>query len=247
MKNIIVKEWIVAIAVFVVLFGGIYLTIGSGHWTTSSEKEPSRLQTGEYSIADIRGSYTFAEIEEFFGVPAEMLFQALLLPEERRSDTFKIKDLHEDFFEPVVLDGTEIEVGTDLVKVVIALYTGLPHTSHETFHLPVSAVNLLVQEQKLQGEEKTYWETHTFELVLAEKAPAEESPLESTEEHEAVDIKGRTTMGELLQYGLTKEQFKEITGVEMPDNRSLGLKDFVAENGLEMGTMKTQIIETLQP
>jgi len=72
---------------------------------------------------------TFAEIEAFFGVPAEMLFQAFLVSEERRSDTFKIQDMHEDFFEPVVLNGTEIGVGTDLVRVITLLYTGLPYTS----------------------------------------------------------------------------------------------------------------------
>ena len=247
MKNIIVKEWMLAIAVFVILFGGIYLTIGTGHWSTTPERQPLRLQTGEYSLADIRGSYTFAEIEEFFGVPAEMLFQAFLVPDERRSNTFKIKDLHEDFFAPVILNGTEIEVGTDLVRVVISLYTGFPYTSDETFYLPVSTVNLLVQEQKLQGEEKTYWETRTFDLVLVGEArAAEESPVESPEAHDTIEIKGRTTMGELLQYGLTREQFKEITGVEMPENNALGLRDFVIENGLDTGILKTKILDVLQ-
>ena len=53
-------------------------------------------------------------------------------------------------------------------------------------------------------------------------------------------------MGELLQHGLTKEQFQEITGVEMPDNNALKLRDFVTENGLDMETVKTKIIEVLQ-
>ncbi len=248
MKNIVVKGWMVAVVTFVVLFGGIYLTIGTGHWSTTRKKGPVRLKTGEYSIADIRGSYTFAEIEKYFGVPADLLFQTFLVPEKRRSETFKIKTMHEDFFEPVVLNGTEIEVGTDIVRVMTSLYTGLPYTSDETFHLPVSAVNLLIQEQKLQGEEKTYWETHTFDLVLVGEAPVvEESPAESPEAHETVDIKGKTTMGELLKYGLTKEQFQEITGIEMPDNSTLKLRNFVTENGLEMETVKTKILEVLAP
>ena len=247
MKNIVIQGRVIAIVVFVILFGGIYLTIGTGHWSTTRKGEPLKLSTGEYSIADIRGSYTFAEIETFFGVPADLLFQAFLVPEERRSDTFKIQHMHEDFFEPVVLDGTEIEVGTDLVRVITSIYTELPYESEETTHLPLSAVNLLIQEQKLQAEEQTYWETHTFDLVLVGEAPpAEKPPLESTEEQETIDIKGKTTMGELLKYGLTKEQFQEITGMEMPENSSVGLRDFVTENGLEMDTIKTQIIETLQ-
>ena len=247
MKNIVIQGWMVAIVVFVILFGGIYLTIGTGHWSTSRAPEPQKLASGDYNIADIRGSYTFAEIEKFFGVPANLLFQAFMVPEERRSDTFKIKEMHEGFFEPVVLDGREIEVGTDLVRVITSIYTELPYESEETTHLPVSAVNLLIQEHKLQGEKKTYWETHTFDLVLVgEVPPAEKSPVESPEEQETIEIKGKTTMGELLKYGLTKEQFQEITGMEMPDNSSVGLRDFVTENGLEMDTIKTQIIEALQ-
>ena len=88
--------------------------------------------------------------------------------------------------------------------------------------------------------------TSSVALAQGEAPPAEKSPLESTEKQETIEIKGKTTMGELLTYGLTKEQFQEITGIEMPDNSGVGLRDFVTENGLEMGTIKTQIIEALQ-
>ena len=75
------------------------------------------------------------------------------------------------------------------------------------------------------------------------------TPTEPVEEEheETVEVKGGTTMGELLEYGLTREQFKEITGVEMPDNAALGLRDFVTENGLDMETVKTRILEVLVP
>ena len=150
----------------------------------------------------------------------------------------------EGLFAPGIIDGTEIEVGTDLVRVFTSLYTGLPYESDETTHLPSSAVEMLIQEKKLDAEQTSYWQTHVFELVPAGETPAE--PVE--EEHEeTVEIKGGTTMGELLEYGLTKEQFKEITGIEMPDNAALGLRDFVTENGLDMETVKTGILEVLAP
>jgi len=56
MKNIVIKGWMVALATFVVLFGGIYLTIGTGHWATTRKAEPVKLDTGEYNPGDIRGS-----------------------------------------------------------------------------------------------------------------------------------------------------------------------------------------------
>ncbi len=244
MKNIIVSGWMVAVTIFVVLFGGIYTTIGTGHWSTSRELEPIRFASGEYNPADIRGSYTFAEIERFFGIPMDILFDAFKIPEANRTNAFKIKDM-EHIFAPVVIDGSEIEVGTDLVRMFTSFYIGLPYKSSETTHLPKSLVKVLVDEQKLTGERKAYWENHTFELViLGEGSIIDESEHESSEN---VAIKGNTTIGELIQYGLTEKQFKEITGVDMPSNRSVTLKDFVAENGLNMGTIQIQIAETIQP
>ena len=274
MKTIVVKGWIVGIVILVTMFGGIYLTIGTGHWSTSRAPEPVKLETGEYSIADIRGSYPFADIEKFFGVPASLLFEAFMIPEDQRTDKFLIKDM-KGMFAPVEIAGQEIEVGTDLVRVFTSLYSGMPYTSEETTHLPESAVEGLIREQKLDETQTEYWKTHTFALYLAgETPPAEEtaqaeaspkpeeqtetpseaspqveeapSPQEQTETAPAIEIKGRTTIGELLEHGMTKEQFLELAGVEMPDDKAIKLKDFAEANELDMDTLKTKIIESLQ-
>ena len=54
-------------------------------------------------------------------------------------------------------------------------------------------------------------------------------------------------MGGLLDYGLTREQFKEITGLDMPDDKAIKFKDFTDEHGLDRESLKTEITETLQP
>lgn len=168
-----------------------------------------------------------------------------MVPEEQRQPTFQVKNL-EGSFAPVVIDGAEIGVGTDLVRVFTSLYSGIPYESAETTHLPESALKMLLQENKLGDEQKTYWEAHTFELMPAGEA-SEAELVEETYEEEEIAIKGRTTMGELLDYGLTKEQFKEITGVEMPGDRALGLRDFVTQSGLDMETVKTGLENILLP
>lgn len=251
-KNIVVQGWMVAVTVFVLLYGGIYLTIGTGHWTSERAAEPIKLESGEYDPADIRGSYAFAEVEEFFGVPVTLLFDAFKIPEERRTNQFLIKDM-EGLFEPVILEGEEIEVGTDLVRVFTSLYTDLPYQSDETTHLPEGLVNALIAENKLSEEQQAYWEAHTFPLISAGEAAAEETSTsaegeQAVEQSEAatVEIKGRTTMGELLDLGLTKEQFQEITGFEMP-GAAVKMKDFVDSNGLDMETLKTKMLELLAP
>lgn len=259
-KNIIIQGWMVAITVFVLLFGGIYVTIGTGHWATEREAEPIKLESGAYDPADIRGSYAFAEVEEFFGVPANLLFDAFGIPEEKRTDQFLIKDM-EGIFEPVILEGEEVEVGTDLVRVFTSLYTGLPYESTETTHLPEGLVKALIAENTLSEEQQFYWKAHTFPLVLAGETPAEETQTAASGEQAGeqpetisspaaetptVEIKGRTTMGELLLFGLTKEQFQDITGVEMPGS-AVKMKDFVDANGLDMETIKTRMLEVLAP
>ncbi len=52
-KTIVVQGWMVAVSVVVLLFGGIYLTIGTGHWATDRSAEPVKLQSGDYDPADI--------------------------------------------------------------------------------------------------------------------------------------------------------------------------------------------------
>lgn len=251
MKNIVIKGWMVGLLVLVVIFGGILLTIGTGHWKTTREGEPARLPTGDYDPGDIRGSYAFSEIEEFFQVPLDVLFQAFLIPEDQRKSTFQVKNM-EGLFAPVVIDGQDIEVGTDLLRVFTALYTGTPYTSTETTHLPVSAVNVLLAQKKLNAEQTTYWQAHTFELQPASAAPTTavgpktEKTL-TTQTTGTVEIKGKTTIGELRGYGLTPEQFKTITGKDMPDNNALGFRDFVTQNSLDMETVKAKILEVLTP
>ena len=45
---------------------------------------------------------------------------------------------------------------------------------------------------------------------------------------------------------MTEEQFLELTGIEMPDDTAMKLKDFAEAHGLEMETIRSQITDTLQ-
>lgn len=237
MKNLVIPGWMVAVVVFVVMFGGIFLTIGTGHWVTTREAEPVRLESGEYNPADIRGSYSVAEIEEFFGVPADAFFAAFLIPADAQSPGFQIKNM-EGMFAPVEIDGAEIEVGTDLVRHFTALYSGLPYDEPESEYMPRSAVQVLVEAGKLDDAQRAYREAHLFDLaLLAEGGVVEEHAEETDETEDAIEIKGRTTMGELVEYGVTKEQFKELTGVDMPASAT-GLRDFVTQHDLDMEIVK---------
>ena len=77
--------------------------------------------------------------------------------------------------------------------------------------------------------------------------PAREEPATPAEAPEttALDIKGSTSITAVLEAGLTAEQFTEITGLAVPEEASMRLKDFVDANGLDMETVRTKIVEML--
>lgn len=70
----------VAVIVVVSIFGTIGATALTGVWQTEGDRVPRLITDGEYEgsydPADIRGSYTFADIESAFAVPATKLAEA---------------------------------------------------------------------------------------------------------------------------------------------------------------------------
>ena len=61
---------IIAISVVVLIFGGVMISDALGFWQTTGSKVPQKIEsgkfTGEFDPWDIRGSYTFGNIEDNF-------------------------------------------------------------------------------------------------------------------------------------------------------------------------------------
>ena len=157
---------------------------------------------------------------------------------------FKQKDMKETF-KPVELEGEEYIVETDTVKVFTSLYLKIPYVSDETFYLPGKTVNYLIENDKLTGEEKEYWQGHTFKLEYLDSKylTALEFSKIVVEEDEGFKVTGRTTIQELLDGGITEEKLEEITGFKAPEDKSVLVRDFVIDKGLEFGEMKDKFAE----
>jgi hypothetical protein len=64
------------------------------------------------------------------------------------------------------------------------------------------------------------------------------APVESsTDEHV---VKGKTTFGELIEWGVPQEVMEPMIGAPMPDP-AVKVKDFATESGLHFETLKTQL------
>jgi len=225
-----------AVIVLVILFGGILFSSAMGWWLTESTKEAATFTGGEFAglpnPADIRGSYTFGDVEKNFDVPAATLAQAFSVTTDDPS-SFGVKDL-----ETIYAD-QEFEIGTASVRLFVALYTGLPYEIVDDLYLPKRAVEMLKSHVTLTPEQVTYLDAHAI-VLEGMSAPAPQ-----TEEHtetESTDriIKGKTTFQEVLDWGVSQETIEAILGGPMP-NPLTKVKDHCLEVGLNFEEVKPAI------
>ncbi len=235
-------------AIIIIIGGGILLASQLDLYNTNKSRSPLKTAEGVYDIADIRGSHTLEEIEKYYQVPASSIIESFGLNPESNPSVFQLKDLKE-IYKPVELEGKEYIVETDTVRVFVSLYLKKSYISDETFYLPERTVNYLIENNKLIGGKKDYWLTHTFKLEYPENnnLSASETPekIEEmvAEEIEEFKVTGQTIIQELLDAGVTEENFEEITGFKVPEDKSILLKDFAADKGIEFKEIKDKFIE----
>lgn len=243
-----------AVITVVLVFGGIFISMLLGIWRTESSKVPAAYAqgefAGEYNPADIRGSYTFDDIEKAFDIPVEILAEAFGLGAQENPGTIQAK-IFEEIFDEV--NGKEI--GTDSVRLFAALYTGRPYTAEETTALPLQAVDLLVREGRIDaGTAEEIREKHGVETAgdtagsvqsdpEAPEEPAPEEPAAGNtrdESDEDTAIKGKTTFQELMDWGLDREEIEEVIGMPIgpPDQ---AVRDFMIEQGIDFGAYKEEL------
>jgi hypothetical protein len=262
-----------AIVVPVVFAAGIGLTMAFNLWKTENDKVPAKYASGEFAgqanPADIRGSYTFADIVQAFPVPLEELARAFGVTQNPAA--FQVKAL-EGAFEGLP-DGWEI--GTDAVRLFVARYAGLPFEPADTTALPAAAVAVLEangglspgvladlrsravggaavpaatpaatpEPQPASDAASTPPTTGSAPSATPTAAPAPASAT-STAEHAAAAedraVKGKTTFKELLDWGVSEADIRSVFGGSMGAS-GLALKDFCAEKGIEFTAVKTAL------
>ena len=226
-----------AVIVLVIMFGGIAFSSAMGWWVTESTKQPVTFTEGDFAgqanPADIRGSYTFGDIAKSFDVTPEMLAQAFGVTEGDPA-AFAVKEL-----EVISLD-SGYEIGTVSVRLFVAYYTGLPFdTTGQEIYLPQPATDILLAKGNLTSEQIAYLEK--YKVTLGASAPVAESTLvvvatSSTVSEENI-VKGKTTFGELLAWGVSQEIIESIIGAPLPD-LAMTMKDYASANGLNFETLK---------
>lgn len=143
------RTGVLALSIAVVIFGGIGLSALLGYWKTTASKDPVKIKAGEFAglpnPADVRGSYTWADIARAFSIPEASLLKAF----DAKSPLDKVNSL-EALYSGKLPSG--VEIGTGSARLFAALYSGLPYEADEGTVLPASAIPILKTEGKAAPE-----------------------------------------------------------------------------------------------
>lgn len=240
------------------LFLGIVVSAVLGFWNTESTKEPAKIREGEFagmpSPSDIRGSYTWKDVENAFGLPAALLMEAFSSP----SADLKVNSL-EAAWAGKLPAGTEI--GTDSVRLFVSLYTGLPHEAEAGTLLPESAIAVLEKSGKAEAgllaphKARAVARSSPASAIPADEPVATAVPMVGPDEPakaaaptakpvdhaaETGTVGGETTFGQLRSWGASDRDIKEILGGKIGADDEL-IKDFCAANGIKFGEVKAKL------
>ena len=232
-----VKTTTLAVITLVLIFGGIGLSKALGFWLTESSKEPARFATGEaagqYNPADIRGSYTWDDIERAFGLPAAEAARVFSPAGQTLSAGDQVNVL-EDLYAGVLPEDQEI--GTDSVRLFVALYKNLPYTPEEGTVLPKTALTWLSSQagvDPLRLEAVTTVELRGTGTGLA-------TATEDEHDSDARVVAGKTTFGEIYDWGVTESHVKDAIGFA-PGPRTQSIRDAAVASGVEFSVIKTAL------
>jgi hypothetical protein len=243
--------------VVAILFGGIFFSSAMGWWQTTSTREAAKITSGEFAgqanPADIRGSYTFGDVEENFGITPAVLAEA-----------FGIKDSDPAAFAVKSLEGIYSsagqEIGTSSVRLFVAFYKGMPYDLSTDIYLPESAAAIL-RARTLTTEQAAYLAKHTVpnpsaapatsapQSTQAPPTPAPQStrspstpstPKAETPGASSADraVKGTTTFADVLGWGVSKATIEQVLGTSMPSAQTTKIKDYCSEKGLNFETIR---------
>ncbi|MGE4284267.1 MAG: hypothetical protein AB7G87_11175 [Clostridia bacterium] len=231
------KSLHIMVIIFAFIFGGITLTSALGFWKTTNDKVPAAYKdgkfAGQYDPADIRGSYTFADIFNTFDVPVEDLAKAFNVKDPDRYASFQCKEL-ETLYSSLAAEGKE--VGTGSVRYFVALYKGLPIDAGEGTYLPKPAVEILKAKAALTEEQLKSIEKYSVSLP---EVPAASSAAISSSENASSEmiIKGNTTFKDLMDWGIKKEEIEKIINDKIPDSAKT-IRDYASTKAVEFSTLK---------
>ena len=130
------------------------------------------------------------------------------------------------------------------------MYTRLPYSGME--YLPSTAVEVLKEEGKWSDELEALTMDYIIDVgnklseieTLTDNEVNEDSVID-TEHDEIIEVKGKTTFADVIDWGVEKEMIEDIIGFEIK-NENMLIRDECEANGLNFSEIKSLINELLE-
>lgn len=216
---------------------GIGFTMLNGYWRTESSKIPVRYSSGdaagEYDPGDIRGSYSLEDVEKAFEISVDILARAFAVTEHENPGGVRIKEFEESYG---IIEGKE--VGTDSMRLFVALYLGRPFTPAADTGLPDQAYRILRDEKRLSPVELAEIEGSVVSLD-ADLIPESSGGLD--DRGTALAVKGMTLFSEILDAGIREEQIVDILEGLPMGPRNMTVRDYCHSQGIEFSGVKAAL------
>lgn len=223
----------------ILFVAGILVASALGYWVTEGSKTPKKIGEGAFAgkadPADIRGSYTLADVEKAFDIPVATLAKAFGFADAENPAEIKVKDLEASYGQI-----GDLEIGTDSMRLFVALYKGIPIEAESGTAIPQPAWSILKKEAATDPETLDKFSKQTVSLESFKDTEQSSSQQDAESEDERV-IKGKTLFSELLDWGVTKDQISEVLGIPMGPT-GISIRDYCSEKEIEFSSVK----ETLQ-
>jgi hypothetical protein len=232
------KLYLTPVLILVIIFGGIAISQSFGWWQTHVQKTPAKFESGNFQGEndpyDIRGSYTFYDIESNFKVSVEVLAEAFPIS-DKDFGTIKAQDV-ESYYADMNLP---YEIGTGSVKYFVALYNDLPFDGKEA--LPDTAIYVLERDAKIEPGSIIGLQT---DIVYSEEELSGEEAVHIQLDEGEFAITGDTTVIEALEHGIIFEELEEIIG-NINDENFL-IKEIAEGNGFSFGKVKNTLNDLIK-
>ena len=256
-----IKTIPLALITVVAILGGISIAKAIGYYETQSTKQPVKFKTGELAgmpnPADIRGSYTWQDIEKAFDIPADQAAEAFSTQEHILDPASRVS-LLEEIYKGNLPEG--FEIGTGAVRVFVSLYTGLPLEFEEGTVLPNTVLALLksrpnanlelLKSLVIPGSTETTPETKTG-AGMGTGAGIGIGAQSGSNSGIVLGkmVVGKTTFADLYDWGLSEDQLIAVIGYK-PSQKTQTIRDSAIANGREFSEFRSAIqtlLDTMEP
>jgi hypothetical protein len=213
--------------------------------TTASK--PLRFSSGPFEGQPmptyIKGSYTLANISNFYDIPLNTLAEAFMVPLER-AETIKSGDL-KTLYQELLNMGKEL--GNSSVVMFVSLYKGMPYEPHEPTFLLEPGVQILESAgmlDLLSAQELQYVREHTIpldEITNVHWDTISNEPQDYDEKSPPL-INAKTTFQQLKDAGIPEEVILKVIGATTMPALDLVVRDYCVLNKIQFSYVREELV-----